>query len=437
MYGEISPHVSEASFVPETRSEQPVFLSRVYVAEDIGPFIQGFRSECVSLIPEDKTIAYKRLFYKLNRRGRMGMRGDTEQRSMDINLRPLQYPDYTIMYQKGMTKVLTYLKISDLKQAINTIYGNFQERLNVQYNFYGLSTGSEDRATRNRREFGHGRICRGALEHLFYECSHPNCSVFIQNEILGADGSTSMSSVVSSSIALYMMGITNRLVYGVTLGTLNGTQVRVDLNRFEDWFGMLDCKVCGTEGHITYLQLDVKKLEVISSKLLNELFEKMRGSLTSGIEKVQQEVDNIKKHDYKDLIMVKEYLQLKNEKHMMLLFGYKGSFIKHLSSMCKIDVNRDNRRVMVVGLRKSARECCKIIEGLADQTFTPTKAVISYIQDGSHIVQPLNGLKYGWLVGVGEEEFEFKIGDVVFLTDYKEEDGRLRYTLGEDEDKEA
>jgi polyribonucleotide nucleotidyltransferase len=104
-------------------------------------------------------------------------------------------------------------------------------------------------------------------------------AIRIVSEIMESNGSTSMASVCSGSMALMDAGVPmTRPVAGISCGlvteiapdgSLGKYQCLLDIIGNEDFFGDMDFKLCGTEVGVRGFQLDLK-LPGVSHKIMAE-----------------------------------------------------------------------------------------------------------------------------------------------------------------------
>jgi len=129
-----------------------------------------------------------------------------------------------------------------------------------------------------RREIGHGALAERSLEPMLPLAEFPY-AVRVTCEIMESNGSTSMASVCSGSLALMDAGVPlKRPVAGISIGLCTETDKSNQITRYklltdiigwEDAFCDMDCKIAGTDQGITGFQLDLK-LPGIPHELMKE-----------------------------------------------------------------------------------------------------------------------------------------------------------------------
>jgi len=154
----------------------------------------------------------------------------------------------------------------------------------LHYNFPPFSTGEAKplRGT-SRREQGHGALAERAIQPVLPLYADFPYTIRIVSEILESNGSSSMASVCSASLALMDAGVPVRAACaGVAMGLIKeGDRVAVltDILGMEDALGDMDFKVAGTRKGVTSIQMDIK-IEGMTVEVMREALERaQRGRL--------------------------------------------------------------------------------------------------------------------------------------------------------------
>src|SRR5256886_835714 len=105
-------------------------------------------------------------------------------------------------------------------------------------------------------------------------------TVRLVSEVLESNGSTSMASVCSSTLALMDAGVPIKApVGGIAMGLVTGQDGKVailtDIQGLEDAMGDMDFKVAGTRMGVTALQMDIK-IKGLSRDVLGQALEQAR-----------------------------------------------------------------------------------------------------------------------------------------------------------------
>jgi polyribonucleotide nucleotidyltransferase len=130
-----------------------------------------------------------------------------------------------------------------------------------------------------RREIGHGALAKRALEQVMPTENEFGYVVRVVAEVLESNGSSSMATVCSGSMALLHAGVPiKEPVAGIAMGLIKeGDKYAVlsDILGDEDHLGDMDFKVCGTERGITALQMDIK-IGGLSKQILSEALQQAK-----------------------------------------------------------------------------------------------------------------------------------------------------------------
>jgi polyribonucleotide nucleotidyltransferase len=145
-----------------------------------------------------------------------------------------------------------------------------------------------------RREIGHGALAERSLAPLFPRESFPY-AVRIVSEVLESNGSSSMATVCSGSLALMDAGVPLKSpAAGISIGICTETdtddnidryQILTDIIGWEDAFCDMDCKIAGSADGITGFQLDLK-LKGLPLGIMQEALEKAKDARFAVLEKM-------------------------------------------------------------------------------------------------------------------------------------------------------
>jgi len=199
------------------------------------------------------------------------------------------------LFCRGQTKVLSILTLGAPgdQQILEGMEIVGKKRFMHHYNFPPYSAGEvKPLRSPGRREIGHGALAEKALFPLLPVYEKFPYTIRIVSEILSSNGSTSMASISSSSLALMDAGIPiRRPAAGIALGLItNGKgehKILTDIQGPEDHHGDMDFKVAGTEKGITALQMDVK-ISGITKEILAESLERGKRARLEILEKIKK-----------------------------------------------------------------------------------------------------------------------------------------------------
>ncbi len=167
------------------------------------------------------------------------------------------------IFTRGETQALATVTLGTSREANIVDLATFQgeETFYLHYNFPPFSTG-EARPIRgtSRREVGHGNLAQRALKGMIPDdCPY---TVRVVSEVLESNGSSSMATVCSGTMALMDAGVQlKKPVSGIAMGLISDGErhaVLSDILGDEDHLGDMDFKVTGTADGITACQMDIK-----------------------------------------------------------------------------------------------------------------------------------------------------------------------------------
>jgi polyribonucleotide nucleotidyltransferase len=210
------------------------------------------------------------------------LRGETRMDGRDAKtVRPLAMRTAVLprthgsaLFTRGDTQSLAVATLGDGRDAqlVRSLQGTYQNRFMLHYNMPPFATGEAGRfGTPKRREIGHGRLAKRALESVLPGFEEFPYTVRVVSEITESNGSSSMASVCGGCLALLDAGVPLKgPVAGIAMGLVSdGVRhaVLTDILGDEDHLGDMDFKVAGTEHGITALQMDIKMRGVALSVL--------------------------------------------------------------------------------------------------------------------------------------------------------------------------
>ena len=190
------------------------------------------------------------------------------------------------IFTRGETQVLSTVTLGTSRDAniIDMPSLEGEEKFYLHYNFPPFSTG-EARPIRgtSRREIGHGNLAQRALKNMIPEsCPY---TVRVVSEVLESNGSSSMATVCSGTLALMDAGIQiEKPVSGIAMGLITDVEsgkyaVLSDILGDEDHLGDMDFKVTGTADGITACQMDIKVKGLSYEILTKALYQAKEGRL--------------------------------------------------------------------------------------------------------------------------------------------------------------
>ena len=222
------------------------------------------RNKLVGLYLEEVKAAYARE-KTVNTKTRIDGRPFNQIRPIACETSLLPRVHGSSLFTRGETQVLATVTLgtADDEQKIDSINGVYNKSFLLHYNFPPFSVG-EARPLRppGRREIGHGFLAERALSFIIPPKEQFPYTIRIVSETLESNGSSSMATVCSGSLALMDAGVpVPKPVAGVAMGLIKeGEKIAVlsDILGDEDHLGDMDFKVCGTADGVTAFQMDLK-----------------------------------------------------------------------------------------------------------------------------------------------------------------------------------
>ncbi|MEX1055378.1 MAG: polyribonucleotide nucleotidyltransferase, partial [Rhodothermales bacterium] len=186
------------------------------------------------------------------------------------------------VFTRGETQVLASVTLGTGRevQAVDQIFDDEDKRFYLHYNFPPFCTGEAKflRGT-SRREIGHGMLAERALLPVLPNHEEFPYTIRINADVLESNGSSSMASVCSGSLALMDAGVPiKKAVSGVAMGLIHEgdrTAILTDILGTEDHLGDMDFKLTGTREGVTACQMDIK-ISGLSRDVMRQALEQAR-----------------------------------------------------------------------------------------------------------------------------------------------------------------
>jgi polyribonucleotide nucleotidyltransferase len=257
------------------------------------------------------------------------------------------------VFCRGETQAIALVTLGtteDAQEFDSYTGGSNEKQFILHYNFPNFSVGETGRITGpGRREIGHGALAERSIEPMVPLKEFPY-AVRVTSEIMESNGSTSMASVCSGTLALMDAGVPLiRPVAGISIGictdhddkdAITRYQLLTDIIGWEDAFCDMDCKIAGTEKGITGFQLDLK-LRGLPHAIMAETVEKARVARLSILAEMAKTLATPRKElsKYAPRIVT---IKINPEK-IGALIGPGGKNIKRIvdESGCEINIDDD------------------------------------------------------------------------------------------------
>jgi len=205
---------------------------------------------------------------------RIDGRVPTDLRSVSSSVSVLPRVHGSAVFTRGETQSMATLVLGTTRdqQKFDGLFGEDAQRFMLHYYFPPFSVG-ECKPIRGpgRREIGHGCLAERSVLPVIPPSDKFPYTIRILSDILESNGSSSMASVCSATLALMDAGVPIlQPVAGISIGLVDeGSRFTLltDIMGDEDHFGDMDFKVAGTGRGVTGIQLDLKN-EGISEEII-------------------------------------------------------------------------------------------------------------------------------------------------------------------------
>lgn len=249
------------------------------------------------------------------------------------------------LFTRGETQSIGVVTLGSSRdeQIFDDIDGDRRKAFMLHYNFPPYSVGETGRTGTGRREIGHGHLAQRAIEPILPAADDFPYTVRVVSEITESNGSSSMATVCSGTMALLAAGVPiKKPVAGIAMGLIQEGEANVVLSDIlgeEDHMGDMDFKVTGSEEGITAFQMDIK-IDGISIDIMKTALEQARqgrlhilGEMAKTISAPTEEISEFAP----TLVTYKV-----DEDKIGAIIGPGGANIKNISKTSGTDVNIDD-----------------------------------------------------------------------------------------------
>jgi len=349
------------------------------------------------------------------------------------------------LFCRGQTKSLSILTLGapgDV-QILEGMEIVGKKRFMHHYNFPPYCSG-EVKPIRGpgRREIGHGVLAEKALLPLIPSFGDFPYTIRVVTEILSSNGSTSMASVSSSSLALMDAGVPIlRPAAGIAMGLMQDKEgnykILTDIQGPEDHHGDMDLKVAGTKNGVTAIQMDVK-FEGISEKILRECLGQGKKARSQILEKMKEVISKprLELSPFAPRILT---IQINPEK-IREVIGPGGKVINKIIKECgvSIDVEETGKIFVTAEKEEAAKKAIAWINDITREVKVGEifQGKVKKILDFGAFIEILPGqeglLHISKIAPYRVERIEdfFKVGDVISVKVISvDEQGRINLSL--------
>ncbi len=274
------------------------------------------------------------------------------------------------LFTRGETQVLSVVTLgtSDDEQIVDTMFQNSMRKFMLHYNFPPFSVGETGRmGGQSRREIGHGALAERSIKAMMPKFEDFPYTVRIVCETLESNGSSSMGSVCSASMALMDAGAPYlKPVAGIAMGLIKeGSRVAIlsDILGDEDHLGDMDFKVAGTKDGITGIQMDIK-IEGIDETIMRNALKQAREGRLHILKEMSKAIE-APRSDMSAFAPRITTIQVPVDK-IREVIGSGGKVIRDIVAQtgCKIDINDDGKVNIASSDGAAALKAIEIIKGI-------------------------------------------------------------------------
>lgn len=292
-----------------------------------------------------------------------------EIRSLSLEIDVLPRTHGSALFKRGLTHTLSTVTLAPLGEELWIREIEFEgfKRFMHHYNFPPYCVGEIGPfKAPSRREIGHGNLVEKSLKNLIPPEEEFPYTIRIVSDVLSSNGSTSMASVCSSSLALFDAGVPlKKHVAGISVGLAfkdyENYELLTDIQGPEDFWGGMDFKIAGTNEGITAIQLDVK-IEGLNLEIIKETLEKAKGARNYILQEMKKTIAK-PRSSLKEWVPKVGITKIAKEK-IGLLIGPGGRNINEIIALTnsKIDIRPDGGIIVATDNETNLKEAIKLIK---------------------------------------------------------------------------
>jgi polyribonucleotide nucleotidyltransferase len=395
---EFKPAVPEASLKTKVEQHAKATLQKALRTKDKGErysMVDDAKKACVeALVPadlaksdpagaeklkKDVKAAFELLQYNLMRemilsdKIRIDGRNSTTVRPIAVETGLLPRTHGSGLFTRGETQVLSVVTLgtTDDEQIVDTMFQNSMRKFLLHYNFPPYSVGETGRmGGQSRREIGHGALAERSITAMMPPYEKFPYTIRVVCETLESNGSSSMGSVCSTSMALMDAGVPYpKPVAGIAMGLIkedNRVAILSDILGDEDHLGDMDFKVAGTKDGVTGIQMDIK-IEGVDKAIMETALAQARegrlhilGEMAKAIQQPKVEMSKYAPRITTIMVPVDKIREV---------IGSGGKVIKDIVAKtgCKIDINDDGTIHIASADGEASKKAIDIIKGIVQE----------------------------------------------------------------------
>lgn len=380
----------------------------------------------------------------LNKNHRVDGRGLDDIRDITCEIDVLPYVHGSALFTRGETQSLGAITLGTGRdeQIIDGLDEEYKKGFFLHYNFPPFSVGEAGfMRGPGRRELGHGALAERALAAVMPDKDGFPYTVRIVSEILESNGSSSMATVCSGTLALMSAGVPiSKPVAGIANGLIMEGEkfvVLTDIMGLEDHLGDMDFKVTGTKDGITAMQMDIK-IEGITPEIMDIALNKALTARLYILDKITECIPEPRQELAESAPKI-EMIRVDPAK-IGGIIGPGGKMIKSIIEETGADINIDDDGTVSVSSNEaeSIRKAIKIISDIANDPEINKiyEGTVSRVEPYGAFVKIMSNTKEG-LVHISEMhtsrinrvEDMVKLGDTVKAKVIGMDDGKIKLSM--------
>ena len=378
IHGRLNQIYSEHQLSKEERNIVVDNCKNEFVKVLLTKYPDGYNSELNDVYNGiNYEMLYDNIFYEyskqifrercVKKKVRCDGRGLNEVRQLNNIIDVIPSSHGSSIFERGNTSSICLLNIgnhelSQNKMLNNSIYkfmlnnNDLYNRLFVEYEMPPYSTNEVKQIQiKNRREYGHSSLIKKSLEKLLPSFDELPYTIKLISSINSSDGSSSMASICSGSLALMDGGINiKNHCAGISMGLIkygknnNEYVLLTDILGLEDHFGDMDFKIAGTVNGITGVQLDIKLTGVPIDILIEAIKEAKNARNDVVIPKMNETISVPSKSLKSNAPRIENIkIDLKDIPKILGTGGYVKKYLE-LQTNCIINIDWETENIEIV-----------------------------------------------------------------------------------------
>ena len=292
---------------------------------------------------------------------------DIRNIACEIDLLPMTHG--SSLFTRGETQTIGTVTLgSAIDQQMNdNMISTTTDRFLLHYNFPAYAVGECGIfKPPSRREFGHGKLAKKALEAVLPKQEHFPYTIRVVSDITESNGSSSMASVCAASLSLMCAGVPiKNAVVGIAMGLIaNGDKniILSDILSDEDESGDMDFKAAMSASGLTALQMDVKTVSGVTISTIEKVITQAQSGCRFILDKMNKVITEPRSTTSGSAPKV--FTTSISQKKIKEVIGPGGRNIKNIceKSQAKIDINNTGKLTIFAPTNLSMKIARKMID---------------------------------------------------------------------------